>query len=1390
MRHSKACALLPALIFACAFLLYSAYTNVKNETIDQLNSLQLTLAKQAAGSIESSFRHLAAGLEKLSRMDRIISLDDRGKELMQIFHEMHADDITAITRTDTRGHVIHTFPPNPELLTLEERRQIQEMMRTQRPVLSDVFTAMAGSKSIAFHVPVFDNGLYKGSLGVLIPFDRLARKHVEEIKIGDDGYAWVVTRKGVELYCPVPGHAGKSVFENCKGFPDILLMADEMVKGSRGITTYSFNRVRGETVELLKKHAVYLPVQLGNTFWSLVVATPESEVIASIQGFRDRWFLIAGIMLITIALSAYYLFRAYFIVREDLSRKRAELALKESEQLLHCIIQASPIPTFVIGKDHRLLHWNKALEELTWIKADEVLGTTEHWRAFYSDQRPCLADLVVDETPEVINHWYTEQCNISRLTADAYEATSFFPALGSGGKWLHFTVAAIRNSQGILVGAIESLEDITERKRSEDALEKAFVDLRELNFIVDKGPAIAFLWRASNSWPVEFVSNNIAQFGYTPDDFISGSVLFAHIIHPDDLNRVAAEVMQHTSEGVAEFTQEYRIICKSGEIRWIYDRTWVRRDKGRKVTHYQGIVFDITERRQAEEALISANRELNDIIEFLPDATVVIDKDKRIIAWNRAIEKMTGVGKEDVIGKPHSVCTVPFYGKSRLCLLDLLDPGDNQFGSEYRYIVREGNTIFTETYVPCVYEGRGAIVLATAASLFDIHGNRVGAIESIRDITESKKKEEALLESQQQLSDIINFLPDATLVIDKRGKVIAWNRAMEEMTGILAADMLGKENYEYALPFYGERRPILIDLVLRPQEEVEAEYDYVERKGTVIAGEAYMEALRGGEAYLFGKASALFDPKGTLVGAIESIRDVTERRRVEEALLRAEEKYRSIFENAMEGIYQSTLDGRFISVNPAFAHMLGYDSPEEVLHTITDIAHQLYVKPQQRVELLHLLAEQKMVHRFETRFFRKDGSIAWITLNIRAAHDKTAHDSYLEGTAEDVSDRKALESQLVQVQKMEAMGTLAGGIAHDFNNILAPIIGYSELALREIPADTRLYFNIEQVLRSGRRAKNLVRQILTFSRKTEQECMPVQVSLLVEETYQMLRSTLPSTIEIRPDIDGEAIYSTVSANPTQIHQVLMNLCTNAAHAMRENGGVLSISLTKADIDSALTEIPGLKDGSYLNLSVSDTGHGMSEEVRQRIFDPYFTTKGPDEGTGLGLAVVYGIVRGLSGGIMLSSAPGEGTTFQVFFPITETSEKASAIVSKRLPTGNGHILVIDDEKYVAEMLKEMIEQLGYEVTSRSSSADALGAFQAQPERFDLVITDQTMPHMTGIDLAKQMLKTRPDIPIILCTGFSTMIDGSIARKIGIKAFLMKPITLQQLAEEIHKQLNPV
>ncbi len=416
---------------------------------------------------------------------------------------------------------------------------------------------------------------------------------------------------------------------------------------------------------------------------------------------------------------------------------------------------------------------------------------------------------------------------------------------------------------------------------------------------------------------------------------------------------------------------------------------------------------------------------------------------------------------------------------------------------------------------------------------------------------------------------------------------------------------------------------------------------------------------------------------------------------------------------------------------------------------------------------------------------KKDGTLYDEKMLITPVENKNGEISHFVAIKQDISKEKKLEQQLIQSQKLEAIGTLAGGIAHDFNNILTAIFGFTQLAKVRTPPDSYVQEDLDQVLSGAKRARELVKHILTFSRKTENTIGPIRIGLVIKEVTKLLRASIPTTIEIEADIAPD--NGVISADPTQVHQILMNLCTNAAQAMEESGGRLSISLTNVEItDSTLPEC-SLHPGQYVKLMVSDTGPGIAPDIKPRIFDPFFTTKDVGKGTGMGLSVVHGIVESYGGGLSVESTLKKGTKFSIYFPRIAAIEDTPEITSE-IPTGNENILFVDDEKVIVEVAKRMLEGLGYKITALADSKEALKVFQTQPDAFDLVISDQTMPHITGYEMIREILKTRPGIPTILCTGHSSQVDKKKAVKHGITEFMLKPIKFEELAVSIRNVLD--
>ena len=728
---------------------------------------------------------------------------------------------------------------------------------------------------------------------------------------------------------------------------------------------------------------------------------------------------------------------------------------------------------------------------------------------------------------------------------------------------------------------------------------------------------------------------------------------------------------------------------------------------------------------------------------------------------------LLGHSVSDVVGKPfHKFVHPDDVETCSFFLRTVIETNQRQAGVDYRVQHVDGSWRWHTS---------------NGAPLKDESGIVISYQGIARDITARKQAEEALKESQQKLADIIDFLPDATFVIDKEEKVIAWNRAMEEMTGINAADMLGKDNYEYSLVFYGERRPLLIDLVLQPDEDIEKRYTRKNKKEMFLEAETYISSFKGKEAYLFGKANILSDLNGNVVGAIESVRDITAARQAQKSLKFSEERFSKAFNLSPAPTTISTIDeGRFVDVNDSYLRMIGYTREEMIGRTTAELS--VWFDLEHRRSLTRKLLDQGSFRGEAIHCRTKTGERRKLLMSAEIIGLKGK--KFILAIFYDITEQEKLEVQLRQSQRMEAIGTLAGGIAHDFNNILGAVMGYTEMALGRSPVDDHLQRYLQHIFKASERARDLVKQILTFSRKSDEKLLPLRVSPIIKEVLKLLRATLPSTIKISENIDSNP--DTVLADPTQIHQILMNLCTNAAYAIPEKKGEIKISLASEQIESDISS--GLDSGMYLKLTVSDTGIGMDSSTLGRIFDPFFTTKKPGEGTGLGLSVVYGIVKSYGGTITVQSEAGKGSEFCVYLPLFTKAENNEEKPKEAAAGGKERILFVDDEEPLVELGENLLASLGYDVVGKKNSLEALDLFSSCPEKFDLVVTDLTMPDMTGIDLAQKILRIKPGMPIILCTGFSETITPESIDSVGVKDLIMKPFQRRQIAESIRKTLD--
>ena len=865
--------------------------------------------------------------------------------------------------------------------------------------------------------------------------------------------------------------------------------------------------------------------------------------------------------------------------------------------------------------------------------------------------------------------------------------------------------------------------------------------------IVETTPNFISITRVTDGLFLEVNEYFHRVMGYTKQEAVGKTPFELKLFpNPEDRERLIQKLL---TEGVVhDLPIRYR--RKDGTI--------IDAEVSAKPVAYKGvecliaIVTDVTQRKKAEKALQQSEERYRSMWENTGTAAVIIEEDATISMANAEFEKLCGLTKQEIEGRRKWTEFVVPEDLERM----------RRYHAERRRESGRAPRRYAFDFID--NEGRTKHVVNTVAV---IPGTK-RSIASLIDISERRKMEEELRDSEELYTTLIAAIPDIVVRTDIQGNILFINEIARQVSGYEREELEGQNILTF----------------VAPEDHGRVKKNNRRMLEGRLGPKAYHLQMKDGSKRLFEVNGDVLRDKDDLPYSVVNVcRDITERKKGEVALRESEERYRAVLETSPDPIVAYDINGKVTYINPAFTKVFGW--------TLDDLRNKRidYVPENQQAATAAMIDKVKRGESFsgfETQRLSKEGKIVDISMSAAIWRDNKG---VLVGsviTLRNITDRKRLEKQLVQVQKMEAIGTLAGGIAHDFNNILSAIIGFTEICASTVEEGSQVFHNLQKVLGAGDRAKNLVKQILAFSRQSESEPKPVQVKLIAVEALTLIRATIPTTIEIQQQLESE---SAVMADPTQIHQIIMNLCTNAENAMLKNGGKLKVSLLDVVIDPESMERYGrIKSGAYVKLSVSDTGQGMSQDTLDRIFDPFFTTKEKGKGTGMGLSVVHGIVESYGGKVIVDSVPEKGSTFDIYIPAIGVEESAPHQTSELLSSGTERILFVDDEELQVDLGEQMLRRLGYQVTSSMSSVNALDLFRSNPDQFDLVITDMTMPQMTGEKLAREIMQIRPDIPIILCSGYSELMTESQAKQIGIKAFVMKPIVIREMADTIRKVLD--
>lgn len=824
--------------------------------------------------------------------------------------------------------------------------------------------------------------------------------------------------------------------------------------------------------------------------------------------------------------------------------------------------------------------------------------------------------------------------------------------------------------------------------------------------------------------------------------------------------------------------------CKDGSVAACHVRAAIIADGGGKPAELVGISSTALRERTTDSVHI-AYEQLTDILESLPDPTFVIDLDKRVIAWNHAIEILSGVPKADMLGRGDYAYAEAFFDRRQPILVDFVDTIPEHLDPAYKFVKRVGDKVYAESYLPSAYKGKGAHLWGVAAPLYDSSGRRWGAVEVIRDVSDRVKADDRLRESERKARAILDLSFVFLGLLTPDGRVVEINSSSLEFVGVRLSEVVGK--FFWDTPWWSHST----EMQKRLRKAVDGAAN-----GGIVCFEATHMGLDNAVRHIDFSLKPVKDESGRVVLLVPEGHDISERKRMERSLRESEEKYRTLFENAGDAIFLMQQD-RFIDCNARTLELFGCSQRSQILgKTPYDFSPLLQPDghPSRELAIAKITtALSGMPQIFEWTHAKFDGTAfhAEICLSRLELGERTL----VQAIVRDISKRKLaeeeqskLQMQLNQSQKMEAVGQLAGGVAHDFNNMLSVITGRAEIMLMNRKPGDADCVGLTEIIDAAHHSADLTRQLLTFARKQTVTPLVLDVKHEVTGMLKMLRRLLGERIEL--EWIPEADLWPVKIDPSQLNQLLVNLCLNARDAISGPGKIAIKASNRVVDENQRTEWQGFVPGEYMMLGVSDNGCGMDKAVQPHIFDPFFTTKEQGKGTGLGLATVYGIVQQNKGLIKVDSERGKGATFTICLPRYSGTDDASRVhTDEQILKGSGQtILLVEDEAMVLGLVQTMLESLNYHVLPARTPSEALHLVETAAEQIHMLITDIVMPEMNGRQLAEQINAVKPEVKCLFITGYNVTLAADNPVLDDNLSLLQKPFNIRALASKVHEVLK--